>query len=380
MGNHSVIGASSMKRWQACPGSVRMCDGVEGEDSEYAKEGTAAHALAEECLRPMLEGVPPQHPFDFAGGEKDGVLVTEEMCDAVLEYVSHVSELAANGISLRIEAKLHLASIDPRLWGTCDASVYRPDTKELHVIDYKHGAGVAVEAEGNPQLMYYALGVLMAEPLDVETLVLTVVQPRCWHPQGAVRSWRVPVTDMIEWSFELEKAAKATKDPNAPLNAGEHCRWCPAAGFCPELERVCMSTVAEHQDATKYDPEHLAEVHAKLPMVEAWIKSVRSWCWREAMAGRVLPRHKLTAGKKSRSWKDEKAAAEFLVMYGMDEKDIYTEPALKSVAQIEKITRDKKALESLVDVKEGSPRLVPEDSPGEAADVSPQKAFASFID
>lgn len=380
MSEHSVIGASGMKRWQSCPGSVRLCDGVENENSEYAMEGTVAHSVAEDCLRPLSLGCSPVHPFEFAGEIRDGVEVTEEMCEAVAMYVNRVSELALNGLSLRVEAKLHLASIDPRMFGTCDASVYRPDTKELHVIDYKHGAGVAVEVEGNPQLLYYGLGVLLLKPHDVETVVLTVVQPRCWHPAGPVRSWRVPIADVIEWSFELEKAAKATQEPDAPLNAGDHCRWCPAAGFCPELERSCMTILEENGQATKYDPEHLAEIHAKLPMVEAWIKSVRSWCWREAMAGRVLPHHKLVAGKRSRSWKDEKTAAEFLVNYGMDAKDIYTEPAIKSVAQIEKIAKDKKALEPLVDVKEGNPRLVSEDSPGEDADLSPQRAFAGFMD
>jgi len=360
-----------------------MCAGIVGEESEYAKEGTVAHKVAEQCLAPMVRGQPPLHPFEFAGATIDGLLVTEEMCEAVLTYVNAVSEVAANGISVRIEVKLHLASIDERLYGTADAIVYRPDLRELHVVDYKHGAGVAVEVLNNPQLMYYGLGALMAEPLDVETVVLTIVQPRCHHRDGAVRSWRVPLADMIEWSFELEKAAAATKDPNAPLNAGDHCRWCPAAGFCSELERACMSIYEEHHPlvaTVSYDPDHLAAVYAKLPMVDAWIKSVRSWCWREAMAGRPLPGHKLVPGKRTREWKDPAQAMDALALYGLDTSEVCTQPELKSVAQIEKIVKNKALLDQLVEVKERSPRLVPEDNEGEGIDTSPKKAFAAFLD
>ena len=47
---HSPLGGSGAYRWMPCPGSVRVSQGVEDPESEYAALGTAAHALAAHCL------------------------------------------------------------------------------------------------------------------------------------------------------------------------------------------------------------------------------------------------------------------------------------------------------------------------------------------
>lgn len=379
---HSKIGASSMERWEACPGSVRLSEGVEGEDSAYAKEGTVAHSVAEDCIKTMCLNNPPMHPFEFAGEIRDGVEVTEEMCEAVLVYIDAVQKVAKKGAIVKVESRLHLKAIDNDLFGTSDCSVYVPSEKTLYSIDYKHGAWLPVDVEGNPQLLYYALGAMLERPLDVEFIELMVVQPRCFHPQGPVRSWRISIHDLIEWSFKLEAAAKATKDPNAPFSPGEHCRWCPAAGFCRTLEETCMSIYEENKDTTKYDPEHLADVYEKLGLVDTWIKSVRGFCYREALAGRVIPNHKLVDGRKSREFKDRKEAIDFLKMYGLEDADIFTKPDLKSVAQIEKVigAKHKADLKPLVDEKVGNKRLVSDKADGDAIDTSPENAFSSFLD
>lgn len=50
MTTHSKVGASSAKRWMACPGSVRLSEGIESKSSKFSIEGTQAHALAEQWL------------------------------------------------------------------------------------------------------------------------------------------------------------------------------------------------------------------------------------------------------------------------------------------------------------------------------------------
>ena len=85
-----------------CPGSVRMSDGIASKSSVYADEGTAAHMLAEWCLRKSVGGDPTvTQPFigrviDIHGDSHatqflkkgspvvDGrFVVDEEMADAV---------------------------------------------------------------------------------------------------------------------------------------------------------------------------------------------------------------------------------------------------------------------------------------------------------
>ena len=71
--NHSMLGASKAHRWMRCPASVQLEATIPDEESFYAAEGTAAHALAEECLRSQK---PPEH---FIGVEFEGFVVDEVM-------------------------------------------------------------------------------------------------------------------------------------------------------------------------------------------------------------------------------------------------------------------------------------------------------------
>lgn len=47
---HAYKSASGSPRWLACPGSVALEKFFHEESSEYADEGTLAHALGERCL------------------------------------------------------------------------------------------------------------------------------------------------------------------------------------------------------------------------------------------------------------------------------------------------------------------------------------------
>ena len=50
----------------------------------------------------------------------------------------------------------------------------------MHVIDYKHGLGILVSAEDNPQMKCYALGALelFDDIYDIDTVSMTIYQPR----------------------------------------------------------------------------------------------------------------------------------------------------------------------------------------------------------
>ncbi|MDE2021066.1 MAG: DUF2800 domain-containing protein, partial [Patescibacteria group bacterium] len=156
---HSPLGASSAERWLHCPGSVTLAKKIvlpDAEESEYAKEGTAAHEAAAFCLK---------HDFDsweVIGQDFGGIVCTREMAEALQTYISHVRMLMAQ--HWMIEARI---GGDPNtrphkdFYGTVDFAAYTDRRNEpLHVADYKHGVGISVDAEQNPQLMYYAYGIL----------------------------------------------------------------------------------------------------------------------------------------------------------------------------------------------------------------------------
>lgn len=219
---HSPIGASSMSRWSKCPGSVRLSAHLPPHPaSKYADEGTYAHAIAAD----MLEGKDP--PFD----------IEEEMYAAVKVYVDYVDHLRFNELknpAVWVEERVHLKEIHPNLFGTLDCGIFDRDTETLYVIDYKHGVGVKVEAEGNVQLPYYGLGLMLTKNLNPKKFIFVIVQPRCTKGNAEpIRTMEWDFEQMFAFATDLELAAKATDKEDAKFESGSHCRWCPAINVCP---------------------------------------------------------------------------------------------------------------------------------------------------
>lgn len=378
---HSPIGASSMSRWSKCPGSVRESRGIENRTSAEALEGTKAHYLAEICLSGE------RHPKEKLGKDLgDNVIVSQDMVDAVEVYVDFVSEAVPAAIrhskNFLLEHSFDLSSLHPGLYGTADLVVFYPKEKRLLVVDYKHGVGVPVEVKDNPQLMYYALGALITTGFPAETVEMVIVQPRCFHADGPIRRHTVPALELLEFAADLIDYAKATEDPDAPLHAGSHCRWCPAAGKpCKELERVAFETAkAEFAPTLSYDPQHLADTLAKLPALEAFIKTVREFAYGEAEHGRTPPGWKLVEKRATRKWRNESDAEDVLSEAGLLPDEIYEPPALKSPAKIEKLLgkEDRALLNDLVTKESSGYTLAPESDKREAVKKDAASEFSAI--
>jgi hypothetical protein len=321
MSAHSKIGASSMARWSACPGSVHLSGGIPSKSSAYAEEGTLAHELAEHFL---TAGRFSPLPFE----------ATAEMEETIKLYVNEVRKHIELGVTW-IEKKFDLSSIHPGLFGTADAVVYNPKTQTLYVFDLKYGAGLPVEVTGNKQLLYYCLGAALTIDQPIKEIVMTIVQPRCPHPDGPIRKWTFGMESLIDFAMELKEAAVRTEEPDAPLNPGDHCRFCPAASTCPKLHEMALSTArAEFAPSLPYDPKKLSETLIRLPALEAFIKNVREFAYEEAQAGRCPPGFKLVEKRATRKWRstdDVEARAEAAAI----SEDLY-EKKIKSPAQVEK--------------------------------------------
>ncbi|MDE2020994.1 MAG: DUF2800 domain-containing protein, partial [Patescibacteria group bacterium] len=84
---HSPLGASSAERWLHCPGSIALAKKIvlpDAEESEYAKEGTAAHEAAAFCLKNDFDS------WEIIGQDFGGIICTREMAEALQIYISHV--------------------------------------------------------------------------------------------------------------------------------------------------------------------------------------------------------------------------------------------------------------------------------------------------
>jgi len=341
---HSSIGASSSKRWFACPASVKLSEGVEQKSSVHAEEGTAAHEASEYCIENDLDAI-------YAMGLTfNGFKVTQEMCDAVQVYLDEIKRRIDIDSELLIEERFTLDWIDKEAFGTNDCTIYDGSTGKLTIMDYKHGKGIGVEAVNNTQLLYYALGAMRGFDY-VSSVELVIVQPRHDHPDGPIRSWVVSMDEVEEYEEELKKRiakvreVSSSKDVYKFAASGSHCRFCPAAGFCEVLKGDAYKSAASDFSVVtdeivlakpnELSPDQLQRVLDNSTTIETWIKAVKKFAKDEADRGVTIEGYKLVKARANRKWEDEsKVVGEFEDLLW---DSLYEERKILSPAKLEKL-------------------------------------------
>jgi len=339
---HARLSASAAHRWMICAGSVRQCEGLPNKSGPDAAAGTLAHEIAANCL---TKGHLP-HKYLNKEGERDGhkVVCDQEMVDGVKFYLDtlHAAKEPGDVDWVEVDLTTALRTIDPDCGGTADHVRFRPAKRHLFVSDFKYGAGVVVEPEGNKQLLLYALGALLdadKRGAIVDTVTVRIIQPRIEHEDGRVREWTFSAIELLDFAADVAESASRTRDANAPLVPGDvQCKWCLAARTCPELEKRQHALVAaEFTEIVPYDPVALAKALDAIPLVEARIKAIREFAYAEAERGNPPPGYKLVAKRAVRRFVDEEEFVEHAKREGVDAGILYEAPSLKSPAQVEKI-------------------------------------------
>jgi hypothetical protein len=363
---HATWSASASGRLWGCPGSLTLAatSTVGDVESEAAAWGTACHEVSEDCLRTGKQA--EEWIGRFVVTKSHRIEVDEELAETAQVYVDYVREASQAG-ALWIEQRFSLAALNPPFdaGGTADAVVYDAEARTLEVIDLKGGRGVRVEARENKQARTYALGAFLANPgLDVEWVKSTIVQPRMAHPDGRIRSETIHVADLIDWTGELREAwARAAqaqygfneyggvdKTPwaDAYLSPGDHCKFCPAAGFCPALASRAEaearrffrdeSGVEQANTPDRLAPEEVARILDNADMIQDWLNSVRAYAHRQAEGGVVIPNYRLVEKHGREAWRDGadeqvRAALGFL---DLPESQYLNAPKLRTPKQVRK--------------------------------------------
>ena len=261
---HARMGGSMTERLFNCPGSVLGSVGIEKTTSEAAREGTAAHEMVQYCLENN------EHAFQWidreigATADLPGFKVDEDWAEACQEWLDACRERMIHGqYTWWIERPVSLEALDPPepMYGTADFVAYDPVTQILYVYDFKFGKGISVGIEGNRQLLYYTLGVLLGFPDDkpVKQVVMRIIQPRITTGPTDKQATTTPM-EVIEWSVELMEKAHLAMSPDAPYHAGPWCRntFCPRSGQCQvELGRsvfFAQTTFEEIMEETSGAP------------------------------------------------------------------------------------------------------------------------------
>lgn len=387
--SHAKLSPSAAERWMTCPGSVVLSEGMPNKSSKFADEGTMAHALGEMVLtnREARCEVGVEFHYEDHGEEKLEV-VTQEMADNLQVYIDYVRSLEGYFLC---EQRV---KVNDQVYGTADAVVWQEDERHLHIVDLKYGAGVPVEVIGNLQLKIYALATLLTFGYPAKQVTATIVQPRCPHSDGPVRSITFDVVDLLDFHADLVEAveevgksfteSKALSTGNAnwqtvyltPSEKG--CRWCLAAPKCPKLRSKAQELAKQaFAPGLPYDPKALAETLDFLPILEGWIKNTREFAYEQAEKGEAIPNWKLVEKRATRKWRDDTAAeARLGALLG---EAAYKPAEVITPAAAEKLLpKEQRALLDELCVKESSGHtLVHESDKRPAIRVDAKSAFAN---
>lgn len=434
---HSQFPASSAYRLLACPGSYALGQSVdtgERRSTVFSAEGTLAHSLSEAAVLSDAD------LSGFAGRsfKADGFEFTadEDFLEAVEVYVEFVRGLRALGyivmLETRVSPMIHWAGLPDLgidLFGTADCIAYHPITGKLVIADLKFGKGIAVEAAGNPQFLYYGAGALSPDllnyalrahghaalpdgwtPTEVDTVV---IQPRAYHPDGPIREAHYTGAEVKDWARTTlyDGVKTAINDKGKTLVPGEHCRFCPALAHCPAAEKHTLDAAREAfknaplvnvPDAAGGDPDaapvqalaalpdthisdkKLSELLDKIAVIKPYFAALEKLAEDRLAAARPVPGWKLIPTQTRRVWADDEPQIVSALFNAGLAPGQYTETRLRTPAQTEKLIGKAKfkALMDQLGLVTQSPagtKLAPEGDPRARAKIgrTAQEAFGA---
>ncbi len=353
---HSVLGASAADRWMNCTPSAQLTAGMEDETTTFAAEGTAAHALCEWKVRKALKMRAGRRPTsDYWTDEMEEF--TDDYRDFIMDLVGQAKLTCKDPVTL-IEQHLDFSCYVPDGFGTGDFLLVAD--KELNVVDFKYGRGVAVYADHNPQMMLYALGALnLFDCLyDIEQVTMTIFQPRL----SSISTWTISVEELYKWAEEvLKPKAELAAKGEGEFISGSWCRFCKARNTCrARAESFLELAKMEFQPPALLSDEEVAEVMEQADELSKWASDVMAYAQAEAIEnGKHWNGYKLVEGRSTRRFTDEKKVEE--AAKGAGYTDIYNKSLITLTAFEKLMGKDtfKEVLGSYVTKPAGKLTLVP---------------------
>jgi hypothetical protein len=353
---HAVLSASSADRWLHCPPSARLCESYDDKGSDYAAEGTDAHALCEYKLRQALgmEATDPTENLTW---------FNEEMSDCATGYATYVVEqveaakqTCADPVVL-IEQRVDFSRWVEAGFGTADCIIIADGI--LQIIDYKHGLGVLVSAEENPQMQCYALGALELFDgiYDINSVRMTIYQPR----RDNVSTYDISKDELYRWADDvLKPTADLAFAGDGNFLCGE---WC---GFC-KAKYECRARADANMELARYDfklpplltDEEVEEILTHADALVTWAADIKEYALQQAISGKKWNGWKLVEGRSNRRYTNETAVAGVVTEAGFDP---YNHKVL-GVTAMQKLlgkSRFDELLASYIEKPQGKPTLVPE--------------------
>jgi len=392
--NHAILSPSAAHRWLNCTPAPRIEAEFPESTSEYAEEGRLAHSVCELAAKKKFTVMSGRTYNAQLKKLKADPKWDDEMLTTAANYVEHLTEHAMrfeHAPYVALEVRVDITDYAPEAFGTCDCVMIGGD--ELIITDYKHGKGVPVSAQDNPQMMLYALGALkLYRPIygDMIRRVSTYIdQPRLGSYGGA----SMTVEELLAWGESIKPKAAAAFMGAGDFAPGDWCRFCRAkakcrarAGHNTALEdfkdcvpagaaNAALATAAIMDTSGDLPPlltdEEIGPLLVRAEGLVAWYNDLKEYALAACIAGKTIPGWKAVEGRSTRVWTDQDAALAALEAGGVEDAIIY-DRVPKTLAQLEKVI-GKQRFEELA----GSWIMKPPGKPALAAESDKRPAYSS---
>lgn len=360
---HALLSASSASRWLACTPSARLGEEIPDEPSPYAAEGTLAHSICELKLNRLITDMTKRTFSTRMNKLKKKDLYQEEMQGYTDEYIGYIENIVNNFPDkpyVAVEVKLDYSRYAPEGFGTGDCVILHGDT--IHVIDFKYGKGIPVNAEGNPQLALYALGALQKYGLlfPLKKVTLHVVQPRLHN----FSLWETTVEEITGWGEKyVSPRAELAFKGEGDFYSGEHCRFCKAANC---RHRACEYTGLFEEYQGKLPPlltdEEVGEILTKAEQLVSWYNKLKKYALGTMLSGKEISGWKVVEGRSNRAFTDYDRVVSVMEAAGYKKEMLYQNAPL-SLTELEKMLGKKDFKDicgSLVVKPPGAPTIAKE--------------------
>lgn len=349
----NIVGGSTAKRVIACPASVKLCQQMPPQiESEHAARGTLLHNVMAELLEF------DKKPEQMIGATYKTQVLTQELIDEkVIPALEALSEIDPdNQMEYMVETRVGFGDFLPDVFGSTDL-LGRIGSRAI-VLDWKFGDGVLVDADDNPQLLFYAAAAMRTPSAKwvfegADEIELIIVQP------PAIRRWVTNRARVANFELQLLRAVTQASRPDPLMQTGEHCRWCTAKPICPQMNGEVERALKTQLSALP--AEQISIMLGQVDRLEDFIKDLRALAFNMLDKGHKVPGYKLVAKRGTRQWLNKDNAAAWLRDYGVEP---YKQEIL-SPAQAETALKKRKIElpETLFTSVSSGSTLVPESDP-----------------
>ena len=370
---HALLSASAASRWLVCTAAPRYEEQFPESTSEYAEEGRLAHSFCElKLLKKFTVSITPKAFTTRINKLKKDAKYNPEMEKTSDLYIEHLTERAMQFDSapyVTAEVRVDYSEYAPEGFGTCDCVMIGGDT--IIITDYKHGKGVAVSAEDNPQMKLYALGALKKYKAiygdTIKKVVLVIEQLRLSEEPSM---WETTVDELTAWGESIKPIAEKAFMGLGEFVPGEHCRFCRGKAQCKvrasvntaleEFKDCVPEAKAQPGDNILTDAE-IGNLLIRGAELVSWYKDLEEYALNATLSGKEIPGWKAVAGRANRAFTDQDAAIKAIIAAGYDEALLYERKPL-TLSALETLIGKKDFAEKFgqfITKPLGKPTLVP---------------------